>query len=159
MDSIGIDLHKRESQLCTITEDGELLEQRIVARARTFPPTVSVWRRRVMQHVDVRTDEDRQQVLRTLQRTGVGRPGLREDPLGVGAVRVDGQTRRDAPEHLAGLLRRRVVRDDRPDDGFAGVVGPVSQLLGIEDLVHEHVGALRVTHEVLRDPRVAGQHH
>ncbi len=29
MDRLGIDLHKRESQLCTITEDGELLEQRI----------------------------------------------------------------------------------------------------------------------------------
>ena len=56
-----------------------------------------------MQHLDVRTDEDRQQVLGTLQRTGVGRPGLREEPLGVGAVRVDGQTRRDAPEHLAGV--------------------------------------------------------
>lgn len=35
MDTIGIDLHKRESQLCTITEDGELIEQRIVtSRAR-----------------------------------------------------------------------------------------------------------------------------
>ena len=29
MDTIGIDLHKRESQLCTVTEDGELIEQRI----------------------------------------------------------------------------------------------------------------------------------
>src|SRR5690349_18897643 len=35
VDSIGIDLHKRESQLCTITTDGELIEQRIVtSRAR-----------------------------------------------------------------------------------------------------------------------------
>jgi transposase len=35
VDSIGIDLHKRESQLCMITEDGELVEQRIVtSRAR-----------------------------------------------------------------------------------------------------------------------------
>jgi transposase len=29
MDTIGIDLHKRESQLCILTEDGELIEQRI----------------------------------------------------------------------------------------------------------------------------------
>ena len=36
MDSIGIDLHKRESQLCTITEDGELLEQRIVTSRERF---------------------------------------------------------------------------------------------------------------------------
>jgi transposase len=35
MDTIGIDLHKRESQLCILTEDGELLEQRIqTSRAR-----------------------------------------------------------------------------------------------------------------------------
>lgn len=29
MDTIGIDLHKRESQICILTEDGELLERRI----------------------------------------------------------------------------------------------------------------------------------
>ncbi len=29
MDNIGLDLHKRESQLCTLTDDGELVEQRI----------------------------------------------------------------------------------------------------------------------------------
>jgi transposase len=29
MDTIGMDLHKRESQLCTLTEAGELLERRI----------------------------------------------------------------------------------------------------------------------------------
>jgi hypothetical protein len=29
MDTIGLDLHKRESQLCTLTTDGELLERRI----------------------------------------------------------------------------------------------------------------------------------
>lgn len=36
MDSIGLDLHKRESQLCTITEEGELLEQRIVTSRERF---------------------------------------------------------------------------------------------------------------------------
>src|SRR5690349_9008197 len=36
VDSIGIDLHKRESQLCTITEDGELVEQRIVTSRERF---------------------------------------------------------------------------------------------------------------------------
>jgi transposase len=33
MDNIGIDLHQRESQLCILTEDGEIIEQRI----RTTP--------------------------------------------------------------------------------------------------------------------------
>lgn len=36
MDSLGIDLHKRESQLCTITEDGELIEQRIATSRERF---------------------------------------------------------------------------------------------------------------------------
>jgi transposase len=36
VDSIGIDLHKRESQLCTITVDGELVEQRIVTSRERF---------------------------------------------------------------------------------------------------------------------------
>lgn len=36
MDSIGIDLHKRESQLCILTEDGELIERRIAASRTRF---------------------------------------------------------------------------------------------------------------------------
>ncbi len=36
MDSIGIDLHKRESQLCIITDDGELIERRIVTSRERF---------------------------------------------------------------------------------------------------------------------------
>ena len=35
MDTIGLDLHKRESQLCILTDDGEVIERRIVtSRAR-----------------------------------------------------------------------------------------------------------------------------
>ena len=30
MDTIGLDLHKRESQLCVLTEAGEIVERRIV---------------------------------------------------------------------------------------------------------------------------------
>jgi transposase len=36
MDSIGIDLHKRESQLCIITDDGELIERRIITSRERF---------------------------------------------------------------------------------------------------------------------------
>lgn len=36
MDRIRIDLHQRESQRCTITEDGELLEQRIRTSRERF---------------------------------------------------------------------------------------------------------------------------
>jgi transposase len=36
MDSIGLDLHKRESQLCILTEAGEVAEQRIVTSRERF---------------------------------------------------------------------------------------------------------------------------
>src|SRR5260370_5003845 len=36
MDSIGLDLHKRESQLCILTAAGEVLEQRIVTSRERF---------------------------------------------------------------------------------------------------------------------------
>jgi transposase len=36
MDTIGVDLHKRESQLCILTEDGELLERRIITGRAAF---------------------------------------------------------------------------------------------------------------------------
>lgn len=36
MDNIGLDLHKRESQLCLLTEDGERLERRILTDRERF---------------------------------------------------------------------------------------------------------------------------
>ena len=36
MDIIGLDLHKRESQLCILTEDGEILERRIITSRERF---------------------------------------------------------------------------------------------------------------------------
>lgn len=36
MDTIGLDLHKRESQLCIITEEGEIVERRIVTSRERF---------------------------------------------------------------------------------------------------------------------------
>ncbi len=36
MDNIGLDLHKRESQLCILTDDGELVEQRIRTSRERF---------------------------------------------------------------------------------------------------------------------------
>jgi len=36
MDTIGLDLHKRESQLCILTEDGELIERRIITGRASF---------------------------------------------------------------------------------------------------------------------------
>jgi transposase len=36
MDNIGLDLHKRESQLCILTDDGEIVEQRIRTSRERF---------------------------------------------------------------------------------------------------------------------------
>jgi len=36
MDTIGLDLHKRESQLCILTEEGEVVERRIVTSRERF---------------------------------------------------------------------------------------------------------------------------
>ncbi|MGH7521298.1 MAG: IS110 family transposase, partial [Gemmatimonadales bacterium] len=36
MDTIGLDLHKRESQLCMLTEAGEIVERRIVTSRERF---------------------------------------------------------------------------------------------------------------------------
>lgn len=36
MDTIGLDLHKRESQLCILTSDGELIERRIATTRARF---------------------------------------------------------------------------------------------------------------------------
>ena len=37
MDSIGLDLHQRESQLCLLTEEGEIVELRIRTSRERFP--------------------------------------------------------------------------------------------------------------------------
>ena len=36
MDTIGLDLHQRESQLCILTEEGEIIERRIVTNRERF---------------------------------------------------------------------------------------------------------------------------
>jgi transposase len=36
MEDVGIDVHKRESQICVLTEDGELIERRIRTEVPRF---------------------------------------------------------------------------------------------------------------------------
>ena len=42
MDPIGIDVHKRESQICIITEDGEVIEPRIRTTRDRYRETLGV---------------------------------------------------------------------------------------------------------------------
>ena len=46
MDTIGIDLHKRESQVCIIRDDGTLTERRIVTSRDRFTAVLAIARRR-----------------------------------------------------------------------------------------------------------------
>ena len=45
MDTIGLDLHKRESQLCIISEDGSISERRIVTSRERFTAVLSSYPR------------------------------------------------------------------------------------------------------------------
>ena len=36
MDHIGIDVHKKDSQICILAEDGELIERRVRTEAERF---------------------------------------------------------------------------------------------------------------------------
>ena len=40
MDHIGIDVHKRESQICILAEGGELIERRIRTESERFTPVL-----------------------------------------------------------------------------------------------------------------------
>jgi phosphopantetheinyl transferase (holo-ACP synthase) len=42
MDTIGLDLHKRERQLCILAEDGTVVERRIVTSRERFRLAESV---------------------------------------------------------------------------------------------------------------------
>jgi hypothetical protein len=46
MDHIGIDVHKLHSQICILTEDGELIERRVRTEAEQFAAVLSLGRRR-----------------------------------------------------------------------------------------------------------------
>ena len=41
MDHIGIDVHKKESQICILAEGGELIERRIRTESRRFAEALS----------------------------------------------------------------------------------------------------------------------
>ena len=40
MDHIGIDVHKKDSQICILAEGGELIEQRVRTEPRRFAETL-----------------------------------------------------------------------------------------------------------------------
>jgi transposase len=67
VDSIGIDLRKRESQLCTITEAGELLEQRIVTSRERFTAVLGA---RPAAHILLEASTESEWVARHLEALG-----------------------------------------------------------------------------------------
>ena len=55
MDTIELDLHKRESRLCILTEEGEIVERRIVTSLERF---TAVLGRRPRKRLGYRTPEE-----------------------------------------------------------------------------------------------------
>ena len=67
MDHIGIDLHKNQSQLCILTEDGELIEKRIVTTRPRFTAELG---KRVEARILVEASTESEWVARCLEELG-----------------------------------------------------------------------------------------
>ncbi len=67
MDHIGIDLHKRNSQICILTADGELLEQRIGTSRERFARVLG---RRAQARILIEASTESEWVARCLEQLG-----------------------------------------------------------------------------------------
>jgi transposase len=67
MDHIGIDLHKNQSQLCILTEDGELIEKRI---GTTRPRFAAELGNRAKARIFVEASTESEWVARCLEELG-----------------------------------------------------------------------------------------
>jgi transposase len=94
MDTIGLDLHKRESQLCILTEEGEVIERRIVTSRERF---TAVLGRRPRARILLESSTESEWVARHLE--GLGHEVIVADPT-------------FAPMYAT---RRRGVKTDRRD--------------------------------------------
>jgi transposase len=94
MDTIGVDLHKRESQLCILTDDGELIERRIATSRARFTEVLGS-RPPAQILLEASTSE---WVARHLESFGhtviVADPGFGADVRDTIEAREDGQARR-----------------------------------------------------------------
>jgi transposase len=75
MDHIGIDVHKKESQICVLAEGGELIEQRIRTEPERF---AAVLGQRPHARILIEASTDSQWVARCLE--GLGREVIVADP-------------------------------------------------------------------------------
>jgi transposase len=67
MDNIGVDLHQRESQLCILTETGDLIEQRIATTRERFTAVLGV---RPPSRILLEASTESEWVARHLERLG-----------------------------------------------------------------------------------------
>jgi transposase len=67
MDNIGLDLHKRESQLCILTEEGEVIERRIVTTRESVAAAVG---RRAPSRILLEASTESEWVARHLEALG-----------------------------------------------------------------------------------------
>jgi len=109
-------------------------------------------------NLNLLSDVDGEHVFCPLERARICFPCLTEHPLGVGGVRIDGQSRLDPSEQFTRLFGRGVLRED----GFRHFrVGrePGPHRLRVQHFVDEDVNALREPDEVLGHAGVSRQHN
>jgi transposase len=128
MDHIGIDVHKRESQICILAEGGELIERRILTEPERF---AAVLGGRPPPRVVIEASADSAWVARCLEALGhevvVADPNFA--PMYASRTRKVKTDRRDA-RALPSALRRHVLghlgspraldaprQQERPGDG------------------------------------------
>jgi len=75
MDHIGIDVHKKESQICILAEGGELIEQRIRTEPERF---AAVFEDRPRGRILLEASTDSERVARCLE--GLGHEVIVGDP-------------------------------------------------------------------------------
>ncbi len=69
MEHIGIDVHKNESQICRLTEDGEIIEKRVATRHDRFAAVLgSLPRARIL----IEASTESEWVARCLEELGHG---------------------------------------------------------------------------------------
>ena len=153
MDTIGLDLHKRESQLCVLTEDGEIVERRIVTSRERF---TAVLGGRPPARVLLESSTESEWVARHLE--SLGHEVIVADPTfapmyatrrrGVKTDRRDARTLAEAcrlgayrPAHRASAAQLAV----------AHLLAPPRQ--------HERVNVQRRRHRLHLEPRLLAQPH
>jgi transposase len=146
MDHIGIDVHKKHSQICILNEDGELIERRIRTEAEQFAEVLGP---RPRAHIVIEAATESEWVARCLEALGhqviVADPNFA--PMYAQRSRKVKTDRRDA----RALAEAAVLGADRPAHRLSDDQRHVRGRLTVRDaLVRTRTGYIAVIRSLLR---------